>query len=205
MRSLFHLMIALAALLASGCATPPGFYSDRSRDAADIFTLATGLGGGGKARIGPIQCGVLYDSTLLGLRGGEWMTSSNFTNDYSSSGLHFLNVQQKAPDILDTQMIIAGSEVFYNFKRAAERGKTFQADTTLMISIPTPKPGRGHAQETPPRHPATYYTQIEAVLSCGAGFRVGFNPGELIDFILGWFKVDMYDDDLNARKQAAAP
>ncbi|MFH0881328.1 MAG: hypothetical protein V2A34_16575 [Lentisphaerota bacterium] len=192
-------------MVLGGCTTPPGFMADRGRDTADVFTFSTGLGGGAKVRLGPLQCGLLYDSTLLGLRGGEWMTSGNFTNDYSSPTLQFLNIQQKAPDILDTQMIITGSESFYNFPRAARRGKTFSADTTLLITTPSPKTGRGNSGETGGKYPASYFTQIEAVLACGAGFRIGFNPGELLDFLLGWGSIDIYGDDLNAAPATPNP
>ena len=30
----------------------------------------------------------------------------------------------------------------------------------------------------------------------GRTLRFGFNPGELLDFILGWFTIDIYGDDL---------
>ena len=45
----------------------------------------------------------------------------------------------------------------------------------------------------------SYYTDIE----CVAGFllliRIGFNPGELLDFLLGWTTLDIYDDDIGKR------
>jgi len=37
--------------------------------------------------------------------------------------------------------------------------------------------------------------------SLGGTVRLGFNPGELLDFILGWTTIDIYGDDIEARKQ----
>jgi hypothetical protein len=44
-------------------------------------------------------------------------------------------------------------------------------------------------------NPARYYSQIEVVAAAGVSLRIGFNPGELLDFFLGWFGVDTYHDD----------
>ncbi|OVE81243.1 hypothetical protein BVY04_03710 [bacterium M21] len=41
-----------------------------------------------------------------------------------------------------------------------------------------------------------YLTQIEAAAGFGAGIRLGVNPGEFLDFLLGWFGLDPYCDDL---------
>jgi len=52
-----------------------------------------------------------------------------------------------------------------------------------------------------PQLNASYWTQIEAVIGIGGTLRLGFNPGELLDFILGWTTIDIYGDDLEAKKQ----
>jgi len=41
-------------------------------------------------------------------------------------------------------------------------------------------------------------TQIEAMAGCGHTLRLGFNPGELLDFVLGWAAIDIYDDDVGS-------
>ena len=43
-----------------------------------------------------------------------------------------------------------------------------------------------------------YLTQVEAVVGLGPSIRLGFNPGELLDFILGWVTLDIFNDDLNS-------
>ena len=51
---------------------------------------------------------------------------------------------------------------------------------------------------------ASYYTQIEAVVGAGPSVRLGFNPGELLDFILGWTTIDIYKDDLERSKRTTS-
>ncbi len=43
-----------------------------------------------------------------------------------------------------------------------------------------------------------YCTQIEVVAGALGGLRAGFHPGELIDFLLGWTTLDIYNDDMGA-------
>ena len=35
----------------------------------------------------------------------------------------------------------------------------------------------------------------------GGTIKLGFNPGELLDFILGWTTIDIFSDDFEAKKQ----
>lgn len=43
--------------------------------------------------------------------------------------------------------------------------------------------------------PAPYWTNIEVSGGALIGMRVGFNPGELLDFLLGFTTLDVYGDD----------
>lgn len=43
--------------------------------------------------------------------------------------------------------------------------------------------------------PASYYTQIDLNLALYFGIRIGLNPGELIDALLGWTTIDIFSDD----------
>jgi hypothetical protein len=81
-----------------------------------------------------------------------------------------------------------------------ERGKRIDAHgygPFLYLSM-----GEGGAGESLLPHE---YTQIEIVGGVGGTLRVGFNPGELLDFILGWTTVDIFNDDLEAKKQKDKP
>lgn len=46
--------------------------------------------------------------------------------------------------------------------------------------------------------------QIEAAVGVGVGARVGFNPAEFMDFIMGWTTLDICSDDIRTmdRKEA---
>jgi len=46
-----------------------------------------------------------------------------------------------------------------------------------------------------------YYTQLEVVIALGGSLRLGLNPGELLDFALGWVGLDIFGDDLEKMKQ----
>ncbi len=39
------------------------------------------------------------------------------------------------------------------------------------------------------------------MIGLGGTLRLGFNPGELLDFLLGWFTIDIYNDDIELNKR----
>jgi hypothetical protein len=49
-----------------------------------------------------------------------------------------------------------------------------------------------------------YWTNIEVSAAFGFGARLGFNPGEMLDFLLGFAGLDLYSDDLSHRSASAA-
>ncbi len=44
--------------------------------------------------------------------------------------------------------------------------------------------------------PAAYFTAIEVEAGLGLTVRLGVNPGELVDLVLGLFTIDIYRDDI---------
>lgn len=46
-----------------------------------------------------------------------------------------------------------------------------------------------------------YLTQIEVSTGIGGTLRFGFNPFELLDFILGWTTIDIFSDDIIKAKK----
>ena len=184
-------LISLIILHSSimGCATS-GYLTDRAQDAADIFTAGIGFGVGGKARVGPIQTGLLFDAPLGALRGGEF-TKGN-------KGYVF-------PDPLDVQVVAFGLESFTMIEpqrraqRGAQRGKEFYASTGAN-SLVIPFIHRVERTVIKRKIPYYYYTQCEAVIGIGLSVRLGLNPGELLDFLLGWMTFNIFNDDLERRK-----
>jgi hypothetical protein len=187
--------VFLAILLLCGCASS-GYLANRRRDAADIVTISVGSGIGAKARIGPVGTGVLLDSPEYGVRGGDWLTKSNFGNP-----------GKPIPVNSDLQLLILGQETFLGSCKVQERGKAFTVNMICGLNIPRltdlhnlAKAADREVHQVAPLDlryfPWPYLTQIEAVIGLGASLRIGFNPGELLDFILGWAGLDLFRDDV---------
>jgi hypothetical protein len=147
-------------------------------------TLSLACGLGVKARAGPLQFGLLYNGMdFVGLRGGT--TYCLARREPPGTALEtvtmLLNFEEFLPDSETTHLTY-------------ERRKAFCSVGVLVFTITEPR-GDLHWYETAPY----YYTQLEAVVAIGPSIRVGVNPGELVDFILGWFGADIYGDDLSRR------
>ena len=183
-------LIRVAALLPivamlTGCATP--YLIDRGRDAADIFTATVEKGIGVKARVGPLAAGLSGTFGSTGLRGGCFIRETD--------GFPFLGTDVPImAGSCDTSLL-----GLYNFEtlhaeELRRRNKTFHAgeEPDQGIGIPFLQLGTDN--------PA-YYTQVEVSVGLLAGIRLGLNPGELLDFILGWTTIDIYGDDLERKTQ----
>jgi len=154
----------------SGCAT--SYKIDRINDAEDVFDAAVGFGFGYKARIGPINiCPIIFHMSGYGLEGGEF--SSRFKG--IEAGL----------------LCIGGGEANHSDK-SEKRNKHYNSIYILGISTP----GSWIGQRT--EYPLSYFTQIEFCAGLGGTVKFGFNPGELIDLILGLALIDIYSDDLES-------
>jgi len=178
MNTLARLFIVISlSTIITGCATS-GYMTDRGRDAADIFTASAGAGIGAKVRLGPVQVGLITDCDLYGLRGGTF-------GDQDGSASQLWTREQD---------LFLWSKEVYAPPRYLTRGKGINAAGGPLYS----KQGklfykRAHMHFG--KDKLQYYTQLEAVVALGPSFRIGFNPGEFVDFILGWFGVDIYNDD----------
>ncbi len=71
--------------------------------------------------------------------------------------------------------------------RSAARGKDVAYRPSCIPFWDPPPPE--------PPNPARW-TQFEVAAGLLGGVRLGFNPGELLDFLLGFFGADLYGDDL---------
>jgi hypothetical protein len=166
-------MLGLAVLLAPnvGCS----YVRNRLNDAKDVFTLTAGVGAGAKARLGPLQAGLIYHNDRVGLRAGELFAGQE---------------EGRSPGE-DINLLIAGFDYFWLPGQAEERRKN-HGGANLIV----PLGNLGH--EITYRGPA-YWTQIEVTGGALLSGKVGFNPGELIDLILGFCGVDIYSDDIAGR------
>jgi hypothetical protein len=177
MKNGLQLILSLAVIATlTGCSTT--YMVDRRRDAADILTLGVGLGLGAKVRVGPLQTGLLFESDMAALRGGE-----------------FVNYKEGA---YNEEFLFTGMEIFApeEFKPPyPQRGKTFKAYGGLSWI-----PFVHLVNEETEMHCYSYYTQIELVGALYGSVRVGVNPGELVDFVLGWTTIDIFNDDVETKK-----
>ena len=176
------ILLVFIVVCGTGCTT--GYWADRGRDAADVFTMTLGVGVGLKARIGPAECGLLLASDQFGLRGGKYHPSG-IVGDTSC--------MIRCDEI---QMLLLGGDDFgCSCMKYDQRDKRHSSFYMLLI------PCSDSIMGSPPTYNASYWTQVEAVVALGPSVRLGFNPGELLDLILGFIGVDIYNDDLERRKK----
>ena len=178
MRSINHMIFfILLVLFTSGCTRT--YWVNRGNDFLDIATGTVGYGAGATAHVGPVNTGLGFYQDTHGMRGGT--------------------VGQQEAIAPTAQLVLWGMDAM-NYRSPRGQGQiedlrnknywvpNYVIPTSWVFS---PMPGSGTDNI-----PAPYWTNIEVSGSLGFGFRVGFNPGELLDFILGFTTLDIYGDDI---------
>jgi hypothetical protein len=196
-RALFLLALALAG---SGCVSPQGYFRDRWADTKDIFTASVGTGGGARARVGPLNAGLFLNSDLAGLRGGECFRLSDgplIGGDSDAVLLLFYGDQfdLRYPPVAPAKSTSPRPRYQVVSDTLAERNKCFRSG---IMPLPSPLT-LFELPKTP-----YYYTQLEVAVGVGGTLRLGFNPGEVLDFLLGWTTLDIFRDDREARREREA-
>ncbi len=188
------ILLAALAALASGC-RPEAYFADRWADAKDVFTVSVGKGGGAKARVGPVNAGLFVNGDIAGLRGGEFFHYGyGFLEGGPADGVMVLGLGGEVFDLVVPPPPVS-SELWHRMgqpsqeasRALAERGKSYRQ--TFFPRAPIEFP----------REPY-YYTQLEVAAGVYGTLRLGFNPGELLDFVLGWTTLDIFGDDARARR-----
>ena len=181
-------LLVVAGLISSssGCAST-AYWSDRKHDAADVFTVTVGYGVGLKVRAGPVQGGVAWSRDRFGVRGGEFAVMTKV------DGSEFL-LPYPLPSEWGPFFAMEGSSFGTDRRKdyfAASRGLPFVIDHCGGANDSAA--GRIH-----------YFSQAEVLVGLGVTLRFGVNPGELLDFVLGWFTVDLLRDDAKSLDHAKA-
>jgi len=191
------------ALALCGCSSTGHYWLDRSRDAADVVTATVGMGFGVKARCGPVNVGLFQGVDSSGLRGGEWRVPLG----------HDFNPYELTLTAFST-------ELFGPFPRqvSKRRGKFFVAQGFLGLTLAgRERHGSWRGLDDAGRRTVffpkgllerelvPYYTQVEIAAGLFDSFRLGVNPGELLDFVLGWMCVDLWGDDVGQIEPASQP
>ena len=168
-------LVAILGLitLGTGCASTRGYFVDRRRDASDTVTLCVEEKGlNVAARVGPLTAGIgAQVGKGFGLRSGA-------LGRYRQGEL---------------QTILTGSVLLEPSEFDKSRGKGFELECSTFLPF-SPydeglKDGKWHN-----------HFQIELTACVGVGIRAGVNLAEILDFLLGWFTIDICSDDLEKRK-----
>ena len=166
---------AALVLLCAGCASP--YWQNRRADAADVFTATVGIGLGATARIGPLHAGLGVNADLYGIEAGE----------VGALGDPYHFVDGLGNWAGDSCFVFNGKTLIELGPRSAARGKDVAYRPSCIPFWDPPPP-------EPPNQ--ARWTQFEVAAGLLGGVRLGFNPGELLDFLLGFFGADLYGDDL---------
>ena len=177
----------LAVTLLAGCTSQE--RERRAADWAEVLTLTVGEGVGAKARLGPAQLGLYRGADKAGLRAGSlgsssWDSHDNYDYVWAFYGREFFEGWQNTRPPLSPKKTTAATQRF-----------------PFIVSPYAPYPNRWHDIQGDERlasgaQNAAYRTQCEIALGLGFTVRLGANPGEFVDAVLGHFGADIYGDDL---------
>jgi len=175
----------VGAICLTGCCTMHGYLTDRAHDASDVITATVGIGVGAKVRAGPVQAALLYNVDQVGLRAGKYFCAA----------------------LGDDPTLEVYSLFPFPYSELGPAGN-FGVEVPATILFEGDKRGKGFAAYSPFPCIAVgadpeFYTQIEVAIGLGLSTRLGFNPGEFLDFLLGWVGIDIYNDDLNKKRKDA--
>lgn len=183
MRQMGAVLLVAAGLLSGGCSS--SYWANRGRDSQDVFTLAVGLGLGAKARVGPLQAPLIVQSDYAGLRCGEFFASPmrhDFWTYVSEAGYV---VDQPIPlYVKEYDTFYSGREIFDPDGLAEERHKRVWSQGMGPVTVDADRRNYG------------FYSQVECEAGAIVSLRVGVNPGELVDWLVGFAGFDLMGDDI---------
>lgn len=187
-------------LVCSGCART-GYLADRRRDAADIVVASVGTGLALKAQAGPLTLApVVATMDVAGLRGGEFfrleemgfrakVVPTDFGALWWCSTIFYLE---------DEPRLLRRGKAVFALPALVKDDRQFNifSDTVPFVCVPR----RELLSEglSLPRLPVHYWGHLEVVAGLGGTLRLGVNPLEVVDFLAGWFWLDLLDDDCGA-------
>lgn len=180
MRTVYYLsLLATILLTCSGCTS--AYWLDRGRDFNDVFHMGIGPGIGASGRVSAVQMGIVSEMDFINLRGVQPLHAFGKANTWSTA-----------------EMVLSGAEEFKGGPAQAimqQRRKTYGMDKIFMCWMRPMNNAKGTANLPHSVSPA-FYSDLEVTAGLLLAVRVGFNPGELVDFLLGFFTVDFYSDDV---------
>lgn len=174
---MFAVLALAPVLVMAGCAP---YLQDRTSDLLDSFTFTSEAGSiGASVQAGPAGLGlntvqpVLVRHNSFGLSGGR---------------LGLVKIEESTLVVWRAQHVYA--------EPLEERHKGFSTESIF----PVPYLWQQVDYDARERNLAPRYTQIELAAGFIGGWRLGANPGEWLDFLLGWAGLDLYGDDVAVRE-----
>ena len=213
-RIVYVLVTLTCSVLLSGCASSQ-YGKNRRQDLADVFTLALGAGTGIQARVGAVQLAAINQADIVGLKAGCGFVDGE--NLHENEQVYHAFPRPAKPNFNDeavrdafikgkgNAMDLRGEESLLHIPMYQRRwysafghelfnpGPTYSA-AKRRKAIAARSPVFGYTKLIT-ENPA-YYTQMELAIGVGLTLRVGFNPGELLDLLVGFASLDLYGDDL---------
>jgi hypothetical protein len=190
-------MLFLLLLVFNACAHP--YFVNRGRDAADIVKATVGVGAGGMARLGPVCVGILP------LQVDGWGWNCDWVEEPSGESAlgrlnynWFVTVRENNVTGWTRGKMYLAVGGWYSLRD--QKWFVYQntwASNFPFLASPIAMEKLGKKKKDDPRplfHP--YYTQAEVCVAWFGSLRIGVNPGELADFVLGWVGIDVFDDDI---------
>lgn len=158
----------------------------------------------------------------IGLRGGSfssyfsqqlvfgWMGGETFySGELELTDEGKMQYEDKIPIVKDPRDNIKSHSLKYisiltdppkERKKAKKEEARKEIIQGILAENPNPDPALyaylPKEKKKPFGYPKSYLYQIEVTIGIYRGIRIGFNPAELFDFILGFTTYDMYADDL---------
>ena len=176
----FKVVLIFAFIL--NCKTSLPYFKDRGNDVLDIFDLRVVGALGVEVKSGPISVGLHGGARGFGLKGGE----VEFQEDMSLTiGLGF-----------GSGLCCFHAE-YYGSQKPNYRNKYFtggriqrnEGEFKVQMDDISPLP-------------LYQYTRLALRTGFIYGVEIAFNPGELLDFALGLFGIDLFDDDYHSKQSS---
>ena len=196
------ILAVLFAGLATGCQTTVGNYlANRGRDLGECFLLQTGLGFGIGA---DLKVGGLVHAGVLG---GTFFPGASFGWVYGDIRPRPYEIHDQEGDIGFPIALVDG------FLHQGGPGTHFCYGLLPgLLSWTGPPPPYPDLESTIPPGPWLWSEEADrredrwarvhafdieiSAYALIVGARVGFSPGEFVDFFLGWFGADIAGDDI---------
>jgi len=212
MMRLLFLLVLLGSLAGGGCATPIGqYFADRALDFGDCFIAEAGVGIGVDVHILCTDmistgAGISYVN-VVGVRHGKKCTGRNVHIGLPFSPfvalLFYKQGDYSFPPLWVTDAIITGSQPKGMPNPTYPR---YETSSVLFVNIPgvLGREDWDWRRNYPNEELAAF--DIEVGVTAGLfSLRVGFSIGQFVDFLLGWFGVDIGGDDGRYRRVGRRP